>query len=598
MAQGRERESRRLLDALMWLVVLGGCALMLPGCSGCRQDPQAAKKEAEDAEKKKKEKKKEKPAFEFSRLEMVPSDESLLRNFMKPGHTVTATMTAVANMADLRADVESEVTNLEGAPIPMGDTRYHLVMSRPAVLPKGQPKTLEFTFFAPHEVGETSTLFLRHKLQSARGGSVVYQGSEATRLMPPYQYLFVVLSANPNAYGYLKQIESVRPAYNELLDEGTELLYYRVVLPTVKDRVPLPSHPFAWTMIAYVLWDGTFADRLTPDQQQAMLNWLHWGGQLIISGPGSLDQLAGSFLAPYLPATSEGAAELKADALQPLNEYWSLTRIKPKTRLTLDVVPTAPLFGVQLRPQADAQLLAGTGQLVAERRVGRGRIVVTSFGLSAPDVVNWGSFDSFLNNGLLRRPRRVFTATQFGSPQTNWADIASRQRDPLFVTATRYFTRDVGQAVSGSPGDVVSAEVDWHADGCDANRSGGIASWSDRSGAAVTAHRALQEAAGISIPKAAFVLRVLLIYLLILVPINWGVFRLWGRVEWAWAAAPLIAIVGAVAVIRMAQTRYRVRAESYGDRRTRTARRPPRCAFNALHRTILVVIHVVRAAIR
>ena len=112
------------------------------------------------------------------------------------------------------------------------------------------------------------------------------------------------------------------------MDEGTELLYYRVVLPTVKDRVPLPSHPFAWTMIAYVLWDGTFTDRMTPDQQQAMLDWLHWGGQLIISGPGSLDQLAGSFLAPYLPATSDGAVELAADALQPLNEYWSLTRSK------------------------------------------------------------------------------------------------------------------------------------------------------------------------------------------------------------------------------------------------------------------------------
>ena len=161
-------------------------------------------------------------------------------------------------------------------------------------------------------------------MQTARGGSLVLAESEGTQQMPAHQYLFVVLSTNPNAYGYLKQLESVRPVFDELYDEGGELLYYRVVLPTVEDRVPLPSHPFSWTMIAYVLWDGQFADRLTPDQQQAMLDWLHWGGQLIISGPGSLDHLAGSFLAPYLPATSDGAVELPADALQPLNEYWSL----------------------------------------------------------------------------------------------------------------------------------------------------------------------------------------------------------------------------------------------------------------------------------
>jgi len=63
----------------------------------------------------------------------------------------------------------------------------------------------------------------------------------------------------------------------------------------------------------------------------------------------------------------------------------------------------------------------------------------------------------------------------------------------------------------------------------------------------------LREAAGIAIPKARFVFSVLAIYLLILVPVNWTVFRLLGRVEWAWMAAPVIALIGAVAVIRLAQ---------------------------------------------
>ena len=78
------------------------------------------------------------------------------------------------------------------------------------------------------------------------------------------------------------------------------------------------------------------------------------------------------------------------------------------------ILPQGTMVEVRLRAELDSRT-ARTGDLVVERRVGRGRIVVTAFSLSAPDVVNWGSFDSFSNNGLLRRPRRVFTAGQYGS---------------------------------------------------------------------------------------------------------------------------------------------------------------------------------------
>ncbi len=47
--------------------------------------------------------------------------------------------------------------------------------------------------------------------------------------------------------------------------------------------------------------------------------------------------------------------------------------------------------------------------------------------------------------------------------------------------------------------------------------------------------------------------RVLVVYLLVLVPVNWLVFRVLGRVEWAWLAAPVIAVAGAVVVVRLAQ---------------------------------------------
>lgn len=541
MSQGRQS----VMSALMLWCMVAVCALGVPGCSGCRRDDSAGKDTSASGRKEK-----VKP-FKFSRLEVIPSDDVLLRNFTKPGHAFTASLSAVAQLADTRGELTSEVTTVEGTPVAMGDTRYHLVMARPVVLPKGQRKTLEFTCFMPHEVSDTSGLFLHYALRLARGGSVVHDESEATRLLPPHQYLFVVLADNPNTYGYLKQLESVRPAFNELQDAGTELVYYRVVLPAAAERVPVPAHPFAWTMIAYVLWDGAAADRMTPDQQQAMLSWLHWGGQLIISGPGSLDQLAGTFLAPYLPAKSDGTVELGAAEFQPLNAYWSLTPRRQDSHLARDVVTTSPLVGVRLQRQAAGVALEGTGTLVLERRVGRGRIVVTAFSLNAREVVNWSSYDSFFNNALLRRPRRLFTALGSASVQTSWADLPQRERDPRLVTATRYFTRDAGRVVATAP--ATEEEADWHLDGSMSDRPGGVASWNDESGVGVAAHRALQDAAGISIPQADFVLRVLLVYLTLLVPVNWCVFRLWGRVEWAWAAAPLIAIVGAAVVIRLAQ---------------------------------------------
>jgi hypothetical protein len=81
----------------------------------------------------------------------------------------------------------------------------------------------------------------------------------------------------------------------------------------------------------------------------------------------------------------------------------------------------------------------------------------------------------------------------------------------------------------------------------------GAGAWNDYSGVANSVRDALKDAAGITIPKAGFVFRVLAAYLVVLVPINWLVFRMMRRVEWAWVAAPMIAIIGAVAVVRLAQ---------------------------------------------
>jgi hypothetical protein len=57
---------------------------------------------------------------------------------------------------------------------------------------------------------------------------------------------------------------------------------------------------------------------------------------------------------------------------------------------------------------------------------------------------------------------------------------------------------------------------------------------------------------GISPPSSGFVLKMLAIYLFILVPLNWLFFRMIRKVEYAWIAVPIIALVAAFTVVKLA----------------------------------------------
>ncbi len=92
----------------------------------------------------------------------------------------------------------------------------------------------------------------------------------------------------------------------------------------------------------------------------------------------------------------------------------------------------------------------------------------------------------------------------------------------------------------------------WHYGGFQDVEQSGTGGWNDKSGVSFAARESLVEAAGITPPSSGFVLKMLAAYLVILVPLNWFLFRMIGRVEYAWAAAPVIAIVGAFFVIKMA----------------------------------------------
>jgi len=260
-----------------------------------------------------------------------------------------------------------------------------------------------------------------------------------------------------------------------------------------------------------------------------------------------------------LPATAAAAKSLDPAAVEQLSTYWTVADDHGQR---IELRPAAPWSGIELTTHPAANFVDGTGRLVAERRVGRGRIVATAFRLSEPELWRWPSFDSFFNACLLRRPAR-----RFDLERQQFEFVSGGDRlDPALVTNVRYLTRDARDPDDRSsptdryfPADTIGRgnrpggpgaqldEADIH------KTQSGVAAWNDFSWMSSSARDVLRSAAGISVPKRSFVFWMLGIYLVVIVPVNWLVFRLLGHVEWAWFAVPVFAVAWGMAVVWLAQ---------------------------------------------
>ena len=545
-----------------WLMAIVAVMLLtMPGCSGCgsKKPPlTAAQKKKQAEEKKKKEdadkkKKKRKPDFETTKLKLEPVDPQVVINYAKPGHWVSTQQLMRANNFDFPALVVTKPTDGTQKPVLIEGTPYHLKVTRPAALAKGQAKYVESLCPIPATAREGRRTMVSTELLQRRSGTRAFGPDfEPVARMMSYQFLFVVLSSNPDNFTYVKTLDSIDPPLSDE-ENNREVQFYHVISPRIDKRVPVPSHSMTWTPIAYMLWDQVNTDLMTQQQKNAMIDWLHWGGQLIINGPNNLESLKTSFLSDYLPADHDGAAELTAEDFEAINKAWTLPSQTKKFSTSFDLLEDQKLLGVRLALRPGATLMANTGGMVAEMPVGRGRVVTTAFSLAARPFKNWKSADNFFNNCILRRPARTFDKDQAFMPTMRVADNAS-VLDPRSTTQTRYFTRDLppGDAVTEKlvdhvldPGGKFQGFVGW--------KGVGVGGWNDHSGASVAARAALKQAAGITVPEAGFVLKSVGIYLLVLVPLNWVFFRMIGRVEWAWVAAPIIAVIGSLFVVKFAQ---------------------------------------------
>lgn len=611
---------------LLWLVVTL-FLLPLAGCGGCWSSSSAKKltPEEEAAEKEKKKKKQsEKPKLDFempptivlpneSGQDLEDDPENKKPNaprvvfFTKPGHWIAGIQQAKANNFDFQGELRTFPMDQAEQPLDIEHTDFRMSVSRPASLPKGQLKRFETMFYLPKRGNILSKSYsLRTELRATRASRLPEVVNVAGNSMMEHEYYLVVLAKNNSTYVDLTKLDSVQLQGSDLasgnggLEDRRVGKFYHVVLPRVDKSAPLPKHPLAWTMIAYVVWDDLDPAILTEEQQNALLDWLHWGGQLIVSGPNSLDRLKQSFLEPYLPAQSGKALEIDSKRLQALNDHWSVpsqSKQAQRKPTTIQVAEGKPLVGVELIKHESAEWLPHTGELVLERRLGQGRVVVTAFPLAAMPFRFWASRDNFFNSCLLRKPGRRFRLNSNNELSVQWdgALAPAHIDDARLATTLRFFSRDIGHGISSSalgptvrsdsagddetepearplgppgissrafatkslPRDLIEKTTkrisDYRFAGYESDQLAGVAGWNDFSGAGAASVAALNDASGIKIPRSEFVIRTLAVYLIVLVPVNWFFFWLIGRVEYAWLAAPVIAIIGAFAVVRLAQ---------------------------------------------
>ena len=561
---------RRTKNFAVWCALFG----LLVGCGS--SPPNVSKQETDQV----KPKQKVKPPFDTFRVYTEPNERSFtdkkqkdagrVIQAIKPGHWANLLVETKANHFDFEGHLTSTPLDAQQRPAPLERSRYSAVMSRPASLAKDQPKTLESIVYPPRSA-HMSTI-ISNRLDDRRRSEQSPAFPDVLSHMPDYQYFMVVLSKDPNRYRGLKLLEAVRPLGENMPINPEDAAYYRVVVPRLDQPLALPTQSLCWTSTAYVVWDDVLPSSLAPSQQQALLDWLHWGGGLILGGPQTLEVLRGSFLDDCLPATVAESVRLDSGSLAPLNAHWSLSDAEGQRR---ELTPKTAWSGARLIPHAEGEFLEGSAELVVERRVGRGRVVATAFRLSEPELWQWAGFDSFFNSGLLRRPRRTFDPTL---GQFEFADGGERL-DPALVTSVRYFTRDASDPARTRPesGGVVftqesldealreqaAAKATQNAaaespapelDETDLLKTrSGVAAWNDFSWVSRSARQTLREAAGIAVPSREFVFWTLGVYLAVVVPINWLLFRLLGRVEWAWAAVPVLALFGGAAVVWLTQ---------------------------------------------
>jgi hypothetical protein len=559
-------------------------------------DASAEDKALDDAEAKLKaraERLKQLDPFEYHLSRIAPSDTI---PFLKPHHWGTLVLEMKSNLADYEGQILSEEVSLQGMP-------YTIQYRRTATLPKRQDRRLPMQILVPNIKGNA---MLGIELGRPDGLRYDLSGTATIRRLEPHQMLILPLTATPDRYARWNGLQALKPISGK--EDPTTIdrqRYYRLVIPQPKEKWGdlLSDHPLTWTSISHVVWDGLPPGDLGVGQQQAMLDWLHFGGQLVIvaaAGGPSIQPLQDSFLGPILPATPTGAnLKVTSEELSELSRRYrpprwpdgrnlaqtnasnteeENLRIEFENRdmelkwrsddtdryyrpMPIELPEDKPLQLTGLQPAEGARVVHlgdPSRPIAVERRVGRGRVTMLAFDPNAPGLVRWRGLDTLVRRLVLRRPEEAPLGNQsyqfLGGPQLTWLGYLARDLGaPADSNPALSFNARGGS--DGEGGAMYSSwnQTDVPDEDLLAIRRESVAAWLDGAELPSAGRKMLSEASGITIPGRGFVAAVLGAYVLVLVPVNYLFCRFaLRRREWAWVLAPLLALGFSIGIERAA----------------------------------------------
>jgi hypothetical protein len=540
---------------LFWLCII---LVQLVGCRGCtpQKKPDETPEQAEIRRKKQR--------LVADELRALPYAQDMPGNFVKPGHWYQANHKLKANYGDESLTVTLTVNNRDNKAVPFAKNQLPIEFQRNLSLGLGQEKNIQLKYFQP-EVGMTTSEDSDKEtaaaklvaLYSQRGiGSPVLEEAFPNKLLSGYQYNLVSISRDPSRYTFWRGLDCIIwPSRAKMAEE--RIAPHRVIdLKEDEVAIQFPNRLYAMTSISHVVVNDASLTSLSTEQQQALLDWLHFGGTIILNGPEALGGIETSFIKEFAPLRNTSDVEFSQKDIELLNSGWTIKQaLGDRKPFALDKVLTRLTGELQegsrwvrfLRPDNSESELEG---ILAERMVGQGRVVMTTFSMAENAFLSWPSYDSFIHNTVLRKPRRD-TSTGLEADTTYFGEYNASEQNPLHTTRLRLWARDL-DATTARSGKEELGQPNFALPFQNGKRSS-VGAWNPDSTIAAHARQALQESSGIAVPKINTIIKLLLGYLVVLVPVNWLVFRLMGRVELAWAAAPFIAIVGALVVARTVQ---------------------------------------------
>ena len=184
-----------------------------------------------------------------------------------------------------------------------------------------------------------------------------------------------IVSLNPSKEPEVPQPDSV-------VDPSSFISLFQSTTGSRLLNVPMavtdaPRDPLGYDMAGIVLLDGAEAGRLDPGQQQALLDYMTAGGIVVLADPLGESDPASTWLAPYLPVRRIGGHYADSLSIQTGQRTTQHKFIAPLDLCELVADPAI----------AGATIVAAEPNYVhaAYERVGLGRLIVTSFPVSAFD---------------------------------------------------------------------------------------------------------------------------------------------------------------------------------------------------------------------